>query len=74
MKLDNPQNDRTYVNKVFDTVHSNISGGSCIMNLLNCTNEFSDTDYVRANLLKTSVEIALSTNFDNLKNCGIQNE
>ena len=51
-----------------------MSGGSCIMNLLNCTNEFSDTDYVRANLLKTSVEIALSTNFDNLKNCGIQNE
>ena len=67
MKLDNPQNDHTHFNKVNDTVHTNMSGDSRIMNLLSRTKDFSETDYVRAKLLKTSVEIPLPTDFDNLE-------
>ena len=67
VKLDNPQNDHTHVNKVYDTVHINMSEDSRVMNLLRCTKEFSDTDYIRVNLLKTSVEIPLPADFDNLE-------
>ena len=67
VKLDNPQNGHTHVNNVYDIVHTNMSEDSRIMNLLSRTKEFSDTDYIRANLLKISAEIPSQTDFDNLE-------
>ena len=67
VQLDNPQINHSHVKKVYDTVHTNIADDSRKMNLLSSTKEFSDTEYVRAKLLQTSVEIPLPTDFDNLE-------